>query len=262
MNLVDSHTHLYFSEQFPNPSEAVERAVDAGVSMMILPGVNSSTIEPVKKLHSLFPLNTAMAIGLHPSDVRKETMRHELDVITEEANNNRDCYVGIGEIGIDLHWDATTLDFQQQAFKEQLEMAMKLGKPAILHSRDAFDQTHEVLNEGFSQLPMVFHSYSGDIKETERILSLYPDAYFGINGIVTFKNARIKEVLDVIPHDRLLIETDAPYLAPVPHRGKTNESAFLVDTARFISEYMNLSLEELATITTRNAERLFNIKVA
>lgn len=259
MNLIDSHTHLYFREQFPDASEIVGRAITTGVTHMILPGVNSGTIKPIRELHALFPDNTSMGIGLHPSDVEHETWQNELKVIADELKDNVKDYVAVGEIGIDLHWDTTTLDLQQQAFEQQLNLAKELDLPAILHSRDAFAQTHEVIGKEFEDIPMVFHSYSGDVSETERIMALYPNVYFGINGIVTFKNAKIKEVLNVIPSDRLLIETDAPYLAPTPHRGKTNESAFLVHTAQFIADYLGVPVEKIASSTTDNTKRLFRI---
>lgn len=260
MKLIDSHTHLYFTQDFSNPKETVQRAIDAGIIHMILPGVNSSTIEPIRNLHSLFPQNTSMAIGLHPCDVNPDSYLRELDTIEKELIVNKDDYSAIGETGIDKHWDASHIDLQQQVFERQLKLASNLGLPVIIHSRDGFEETYEVL-QGIENLPeTVFHSYSGDIKETEKILGLFPETYFGINGIVTFKNAKIKEVLPIIPSHRLLIETDAPYLAPVPHRGKTNESAFLIHTARFIADELGIDLEEFADITTVNAKRFFKIK--
>lgn len=259
MKLVDSHTHLYFADSYSNPSEAVRRAIDAGVEMMILPGVNASTIEPVKALHALHPLNTAMAIGLHPSDVDPTAWQQELETIFTELDTHSTDYVAVGETGIDLHWETEHLDLQQRAFDSQARKALTLGKPLIIHSRDAFDPTIEVLT-GLPQTPqMVFHSFSGTPADTERILGFFPDACFGINGIVTFKNAKIKEVLPVIPPRQLLIETDAPYLAPTPHRGKTNESAFLIHTAQFVANELGMTLDELAKLTTQNANRLFNL---
>lgn len=260
MNLVDSHTHLYFND-YPDQGEVVKRAINSGVVHMILPGVNSSTIEPVRNLHNLFPLNTSMAVGLHPSDVLPETWEKELSLVAEELEKHCKEYIAIGEVGIDLHWEKDHLLLQQEAFRRQIKMALKYSLPLIIHSRDAFEETHSVLAE-FAELPkLVFHSYSGDIEETKKILSLYPEVYFGINGIVTFKKAQIKYVLPYIPDDRLMLETDAPYLSPVPHRGKTNESAFLVNTAQFIADEKNMPLEELAHITSENVSRCFGIKI-
>lgn len=260
MNLIDSHTHLYFDDFEPSPAEAVERALSQGVVHMILPGVNTSTIEPIKKLHSIFPENTSIAVGLHPSDVKPGTWKEELTEIERELKENRDMYSAVGEVGIDLHWEKDYLDLQQQAFESQCQWAVQLNKPLIIHSRDAFEETFEVL-KGVKDLPdIVFHSFSGTPNDVERILNLFPTAHFGINGIVTFKNAKIKEVLPVIPNDRLMIETDAPYLAPTPKRGQRNESAFLVYTAAFIANEKGMSLEELGDLTTDNARRFFKIK--
>lgn len=261
MSLIDSHTHLYFTEQFPNPSEAVRRSIDAGVEHMVLPGVNASTITPVRRLHEQFPENTSMGAGLHPSDVEPGTWLKELEIIEKELREHRDEYVTIGETGIDLHWDKTYLDLQQQSFERQLRLAVDLDFPVIIHSRDAFDATYEVLDGVANLPPIVFHSYSGDVKETEKILGKYNSAYFGINGIVTFKNAKIKEVLPVIPDSKLMIETDAPYLAPVPKRGSINESAFLVHTTAFVANEKNMTFDELAALTTANARLFFHLKV-
>lgn len=259
MSLFDSHTHLYFKDTYDSPEETVKRAIDDGVRYMVFPGVNADTIQPIRELHSKFPENTYMAIGLHPTDVEPGKWKEELDIIFDELRAHRDEYVAIGETGIDLHWDATYLDLQQQAFEKQIQLALELNLPIIIHSRDAFPQTYEVLQSSATTPAMVFHSYSGDPAETEKILSMFPGAYFGINGIVTFKNAKIKDVLPVVPDNQLLIETDAPYLAPVPKRGQTNESAFLVHTAKFIAEQKGLSFEKLADLTTSNAKRFFNI---
>lgn len=260
MKLVDSHTHLYFSDSYDSPADAVQRAIDAGVDMMILPGVNAQTIQPVKDLHNKYPHNTAIGIGLHPSDVEPDTWREQLEKIFEELNTAGNQYVAVGEVGVDMHWETKYLDLQQQAFDIQARRALELDKPLIIHSRDAFDPTVEVL-QGLPKVPrMVFHSYSGTPADTERLLGLFSELYFGINGIVTFKNAKIKNVLPIIPANQLLIETDAPYLAPTPHRGKTNESAFLVHTAQFVANELGLTFDELAKITTGNAIRLFRLE--
>ena len=145
MKLIDSHTHLYFAEDFPDQEAVVKRALDAGVEHMVLPGVNSSTIAPIKKLHAMFPEHTSMTIGLHPSDVAKDTFGEELAIIESELNVSSQEYVAIGEIGIDLHWETHNIDLQQQAFECQLNFAKEFKLPVVIHSRDAFEQTHEVL---------------------------------------------------------------------------------------------------------------------
>lgn len=259
MTLFDSHTHLYFPDSYDSPESAVQRAIDCGVKYMVFPGVNASTIAPIRYLHEKFPFYTFMAAGLHPSDVQPGRWEEEISIIIDEIESNRDEYVALGEVGIDLHWETDKLDIQQQAFEYQARYALKTELPLIIHSRDAFPQTYEVL-QSLPEIPqMVFHSYSGAPAETEKILSLFPTAYFGINGIVTFKNARIKEVLPIIPDNQLLIETDSPYLAPVPKRGQTNESAFLIHTAEFIAREKDMTVDELAEVTTTNAKRFFKI---
>lgn len=261
MRVVDTHTHIYLSEDFPDGNAVVQRALEAGVVHMVLPCINASTIAPIRKMHSEYPECTSMALGLHPEDVKPGIWNDEIEKIREEIEQNLFDIVAIGEVGIDLYWDKTNLDIQQQAFARQLEWAQNSDLPVIIHSREAFDAIHEVLKDFPDDMRLIFHSYTGDIKETERILSLYKNAWLGINGIVTFKNSTLKEILPAIPLQCLLLETDSPYLAPVPRRGKTNESAYIVHTARFIADSLNMDVEKLADITTQNAADLFRIKL-
>lgn len=258
MSLVDTHTHIYFPE-LAGREEMVRRAIEAGVEHMIFPGVDSSTIEPARQLHELFPDNTSLAFGLHPTEVKKDTMDAELEAVEEALRDVGNACVAVGEIGVDLHWDTTTLDEQQQAFERQCKLAVQLELPVIIHSRDAFDETFEVLDSLTEKPAMVFHSFSGGETEVRHILKSYRDAYFGINGVVTFKNSTLKNVVPLIPDDRLLVETDAPYLAPVPKRGLTNESAFVVHTAAFLAGLKNMTFSELSALTTENAKRLFRL---
>ena len=261
MRLIDSHTHLYFDDYDPSPESAVERALAAGVVHMVLPGVNRESIEPAKRLHALFPECTSVAVGLHPCDVKAETMEEELDIVVRELDGNPGLYCAVGEVGIDKHWDASTIDLQMQAFDRQARKAIELGLPLIIHSRDGLEETLEVLR-GLPSVPeAVLHSFGVSAKDAERVLSEFGEMYFGINGIVTFKKATTKEVLPVVPRSQLLLETDAPYLAPVPHRGKRNESAFMVHTAHFVANELGMSVEELGELPTENACRLFGIKL-
>lgn len=259
MRLIDSHTHLYFEDYDPSPESAVERALAAGIVHLVLPGVNRDSVVPAKRLHERFPDCTSVAVGLHPCEVKPGTMEEELAVVVRELDENPGLYCAVGEVGIDLHWDATTLDLQMQAFDMQARKALELGLPLIIHSRDGIDATLEVLR-GLPKMPQaVLHSFGGSAKDAERVLMEFGDMYFGINGIVTFKKATTKEVLPVVPRCQLLLETDSPYLAPVPERGKRNESAYMVHTARFVANEMGMSVEELGEITTQNACRLFGI---
>ena len=256
MTLFDTHTHLYLPEFAEDGSgSAVERAIAAGVKTMMLPNVDLTTIKPLKELHNLFPANTLMAMGFHPTEVNND-FGQALETISREITSNPGLYSAVGEIGMDLYWDKTFRDEQMQAFDTQCRLALSLDLPVIIHCREALDETLEVI-EGLPRMPQaVFHSFGGTKEDVERILSK-GDFYFGINGIVTFKKSTLPQTLEAIPKGRLLLETDSPYLAPVPHRGKRNESAYITSTAAKVAEVLGLSTEEIADITTANAQRLF-----
>ena len=248
--LVDTHTHLYLSEFDSDGGgrSAVERALDSGVGRMMFPNVDLATIEPMKRLHDLFPDQTDMAIGLHPTEVN-ENWEQDLKIIEAEATSN--TYNAIGEIGIDLYWDKTFRDEQIEVFSRQCLLANNLKLPIIIHCREGLDEVLEVF-KGLDRIPVsVFHSFGGNADDVARIRELC-DPYFGINGIVTFKNSKLPEVLPIIGLDRILLETDSPYLAPVPKRGKRNESAFLNYTAAFVADKLGITQGELSEATTRN----------
>ncbi len=256
--IVDTHTHLYLDEFQPTPQDAVKRAIDAGVEKMIFPNVDLTTIEPMRQLHQLFPTNTFMAMGLHPTEV-KDSWEDDLNMIEQEFVEHQAEYVAIGEIGIDLYWDKTFRSEQREVFARQLTWAYERSLPVIIHSRDGLDDILDVMDALHGNLPMgVFHSFGGTIEDVERIRRR-GDFYFGINGIVTFKNSKLREVLPAIGIDRILLETDAPYLAPVPHRGKRNESAFIVNIAAYVAQTLSLPASEIDTVTTTNAFRLFTL---
>ncbi len=253
--IIDTHTHLYLDEFQPTPNDAVRRAIDAGVGKMIFPNVDCSTIEPMKLLQSAFPANVAMAIGLHPTEVG-DNWEHDLAVIYGELQTAD--YVAIGEIGIDMYWDKTYRKEQMEVFARQIQWATERDLPIIIHCRDGLEEILEVL-DGVEKMPRgVFHSFGGSPEDVERIRQR-GDFYFGINGIVTFKNSKLREVLPTIGLNRILLETDAPYLAPVPHRGKRNESAYIVHTAAYIANTLGVDLDEVEMVTTASAETLFGI---
>lgn len=252
---TDTHTHLYLEEFSPSPEDAVARAIEAGVDRMIFPNVDLGTIDPMKALAAKFPLNVRMAMGLHPTEV-KDDWESSLAVVREEFDADPGLYVAVGEVGMDLYWDSTFRKEQMEAFSRQVEWAVEKDLPVIIHNRDALDETLEVLSGYAGKVKAVFHSFGGSRDDVERIRSL-GDFYFGINGIVTFKNSTLREVLPHIPADRLLLETDSPYLAPIPRRGKRNESAYIVHTAACIAATLGISPEEIAATTSANAERLF-----
>lgn len=256
--LVDTHTHLYL-EEFPDSegAAAVRRALDAGIGKMIFPNVDRSTVEPMRALHARFTECTRMAIGLHPTEVNDSDIDSQLDFVTE-ALNSGDKFVAIGEIGIDLYWDKTFRERQMQVLELQLLLAVDNRLPAIIHCREALDETLEVIAGLRDKPPLVFHSFGGDKKDVEKIRALC-DPMFGINGIVTFKNSRLRETLPAIGIERIMLETDAPYLAPVPHRGKINRPSYLPHIAAHIAASMGLPLDDVAQSTTANARKFFNI---
>lgn len=259
MTLFDTHTHLYLPEfEEDGRGNAVRRAVEAGVVTMMLPNVDLTTIAPLKELHAEFPDNTMMAMGLHPTEVKAD-WHPDLEVVRRELYDNPGLYKAVGEIGIDLYWDKTFALEQTEVFYQQCLWALDLDLPIIIHCREGLDETLAVL-KGLPAVPRgVFHSFGGTAEDVRKIRET-GDFYFGINGIVTFKKSALPAVLPEIPADRLLLETDSPYLAPVPHRGKRNESAFVVNTAEKVAESLGITLDRIAEITTENAVRLFGNK--
>lgn len=259
--MIDTHTHLYdqaFCADGESPSDAVRRALEAGVEKMVLPGCLYADLSLMYKLKGEFPENVYLAAGLHPTELPQEGVAEELEKIAAKLRGHTADFVGVGEIGIDLYWDKSRREEQMVVFERQCGWAAELGLPVIIHCREGLDETLEVLH-GLSKLPQgVFHSFSGVGADIERILSV-GDFYFGINGIVTFKNSGLRQVLPSIPADRLLLETDSPYLAPVPKRGRRNESAYLPFTAACIAETLGTTVESISSQTTANARRLFRL---
>lgn len=257
MNVIDTHTHLYLPEfETDNGGvETVNRAFGAGVEHLIFPNVDFTTIEPMQVLASKFPGRISMAMGLHPTEVKDDWEEATGRMLEHFADGNR--YVAVGEIGIDLYWDRTYEREQMLSLEMQVSKAEVLGLPVIIHCREGLAQVLEVL-KGFPRVMGVFHSFGGTVADVEAIRRV-GDYYFGINGIVTFKNCKVREVLPEITLDRLLLETDAPYLAPVPHRGKRNESAYIIHTAHHIAAHLGLPADIVADATTANARSLFGI---
>ena len=256
--LIDTHTHLYLPEfDIDGGGEAaVRRALDAGVEHMIFPNVDLTSIEPMKLLHAKFPESASMAMGLHPTEVG-ESWRDDLAQVEDELRSHRHDYVAVGEIGIDLYWDKTFAEQQMQVLERHMQWAQEMNLPLIIHCREGLDQTLEVL-QGFGSSRGVMHSFGGTPEAVERIRSVV-DYHFGINGIVTFKNSKLRDTLPAITLDRLLLETDSPYLAPVPHRGKRNESAYIVSTASVVAQALGVAPQDVAAATSANARGLFGI---
>lgn len=255
--MIDTHTHLYADDYAGDGGgeAAVRRAMTAGVGRMIFPNIDVDSIGPLETLANRFPGTVYKAMGLHPTEV-KDTWRDDLYAILGRFDHGHE-YVAVGEVGIDLYWDKSRRTEQMEVFNIQAARAVELDLPLIIHCREGLPEVLEVLG-GHPGARAVFHSFGGDAADVEAIRRC-GDYYFGINGIVTFKKATVKDVLPVIGTERLLLETDAPWLAPVPYRGKRNESAFLPYTATFIADAMGLTAEEIDRVTTANAERLFRL---
>ena len=256
MIFADSHTHFYFEDYKDDLQECFDRAINAGVQYMVIPNVDSSTIPQVSEVCKRFPNNCFPAIGLHPTDV-KENYKTELDIMLNAANAHH--YYAIGEAGLDLYHDKTFLSEQIKAFEVQIQLAQTKHLPLIIHSRDAFEETMDVLKRfDDGSLRGVFHCFTGSVEQAKRIVDL--GFYLGIGGVVTFKNSTLWQVVEAIDLDHLLLETDAPFIAPHPHRGTRNEPAYIPIIAQRIAEIKNISIETVAEITTTQTLKLFGIK--
>ena len=251
---IDTHTHLY-SEQFNEDRSAmIQRAINAGVERMYLPNIDLSSIDGMHALEKEFPDNCFAMMGLHPCSVDQNW---ESTLVEMKKHIDSRKYAAIGEIGIDLYWDKTFVQEQKNAFRTQIEWAKELGWPIVIHARDSFPEIFEVMDECYDKrLSGIFHCFTGGQSEIEKVLS-YNNFMFGLGGVVTYKTSELPAVLPQIPLNKLLLETDAPYLPPVPFRGKRNESAYVVNTAEKIAEILEIPLVELAEITSENARNMF-----
>ncbi len=257
--IIDTHTHLYLEEFDEDREDAMRRAADAGVGHLIFPNVDLTTVGPMKKLHAAYPECTSLAMGLHPTEVG-DNWEEVLSEIESELRSGQK-YVAVGEVGMDLYWDKSHLREQQLALDRQLCWADELRLPVIIHCREALDPILEVM-EGHRDTLCVFHCFTGTATEVDTIRRRTGDhPYFGIGGVVTFKNTTLREVLPEITIDRILLETDSPYLAPVPHRGKRNESAFITNVADTVATSLSLPRSSVETATTHSAIELFRLPI-
>lgn len=253
LNMIDTHTHLYLPEFGPDRALVVENALKAGVQKMFLPNIDSSTVAGMMELCATYPGIFFPMMGLHPGSV-KENYPDEIKIV--EENLATGDYIAVGEVGIDLYWDKSFLSQQLVAFDTQIRLALEMNLPVVIHARESFREIFNILDKyADSGLTGVFHSFTGGLAEVEKILSY--DFFFGINGIVTFKNSNIAETVRHIPINRILLETDSPYLSPVPKRGIRNESSHLLYINEFLARILNKSAEQMADITTSNAKQLF-----
>lgn len=255
MNLIDTHTHLFSSQFDEDRHQVVQNAIEKGVSKMLLPNINSQTIEAMHKLCADFPTHCFPMMGLHPCDVQ-ENYLDELKIV--KSHLDKGGYVAVGEIGIDLYWDKSTLDIQKAAFQQQLIWAKEYNLPVAIHIRESFNEVFEVIETvNDDGLRGVFHCFTGTEEQGKKAIEL--GFMLGIGGVATFKNSGLDKTLKDLPLDHLILETDSPYLAPTPHRGQRNESSFLPLMAQKLAEIYEIDVEEVAKATTDNANTLFKL---
>ncbi|MDB9960938.1 TatD family hydrolase [Oceanihabitans sp.] len=255
MIITDTHTHLY-SEAFDDDrNEMIQRAIDAKVSRFFIPAIDSTYTNAMLQLEANYPEYIYLMMGLHPTHVKSDyekELSHVEDMLAQRK------FVGIGEIGIDLYWDKSTLDIQKKAFKHQIQLAKRYELPIVIHCRDAFDEIFEVLeDEKDENLFGIFHCFTGTLEQAKKAISY--NMKLGIGGVVTFKNGKIDQFINQIDLKHIVLETDSPYLAPKPYRGKRNESAYIVKVLERLSEVYAVSQEKIAEITTQNSKEIFGI---
>ncbi|WP_375237840.1 TatD family hydrolase [Aurantibacter sp.] len=255
MIITDTHTHLY-SESFDEDRiDMIQRALDSGVTRLFVPAIDSTYTNAMLKLEKDYPENVFLMMGLHPTHV-KENYLDELSHIKEQLAAHK--FYAVGEIGIDLYWDKTTLGIQQDAFRQQIQLAKQYRLPIVIHCRDAFDEVFEVLEQEKSDdLFGVFHCFTGSLEQAHQAISY--KMKLGIGGVATFKNGKIDQFLNQIDLNHIVLETDAPYLAPKPFRGKRNESSYILKVVEKLSDIYQVSEEIIADVTTQNSKDVFGI---
>jgi len=255
MVLTDTHTHQYYETNPVKKAEVIQRCLDNGVSRLFLPNVDSTSIVQVIDMVNTFPQNCFAMMGLHPCDV-KTNWKQELETIYAALQQYK--VYAVGEIGIDLYWDKTFIAEQQEAFRRQIGWAKAAKLPINIHCRNAFDEVYEILKEQYDEnLRGIFHCFSGTLEQANKIIDL--DFKLGIGGVVTYKNAGLDKVVEQIDLKHVVLETDSPYLTPVPFRGKPNESSYLIHVAQKVADLHQMSLEAVAEITTENSKIIFGI---
>ena len=255
MIITDTHTHLY-SEAFDDDrSEMINRAIEQGITRFFIPAIDSTYTKAMLQLEKDYPDNMFLMSGLHPTHV-KENYKEELNHIEHMLATHK--FYAVGEIGIDLYWDKTTLDIQKVAFKQQIQLAKQYGLPIVIHCREAFDEVFEVLeSEKGDDLFGVFHCFTGSLEQAHQAISY--NMKLGIGGVSTFKNGKIDQFLNEIDLKHIVLETDAPYLAPTPFRGKRNESAYIIKVLEKLATIYQMPEETLAEITTENSKSIFKV---
>ena len=256
MQLIDTHTHLY-AEAFDEDRDLmIQRALDTGVTDFFIPAIDSTYTDRMLSLEKQYPDQMHLMTGVHPTHI-KEHYKEELDHVSSLLNQRNFC--AIGEIGMDLYWDKTYVKEQQEAFDLQIQLAKKYELPFVIHCRDAFDEVFEVLDgHDPNDLCGIFHCFTGTLEQAKRVLAY--NLKLGIGGVVTFKNGKLDQFLNQIPLSEIVLETDAPYLAPTPYRGKRNESSYIQEVATKVAAVYRLPIATIAEETSKNALEIFKIK--
>ena len=251
---IDTHTHLYSEEFNADRANVIKKAISAGVTKLFLPNIDSTSIDGMLALEKEYPQNCFPMMGLHPCSVN-ENVEAELKLVGDWLAKRK--FSAVGEIGIDLYWDKTFFEQQKMAFRKQIDWALQYDLPIVIHCRDAFDEIFEILT-AYQKLPKgIFHCFSGNLEQANKIIE-HTQFKLGIGGVVTFKNSGLDKVVEQIDMKHLVLETDSPYLAPVPFRGKRNESGYLMMVAEKVAQIKNSSIAEVAEITTKSAEEIFS----
>jgi TatD DNase family protein len=253
MYLIDTHTHLYLKEFEEDLSIVISRAKNDGVKKFYLPAIDSSVLDDMLKLETDYPGACIAMIGLHPCSV-KENYNEELEIVSKWLHKRK--FVAIGEIGLDYYWDQTFIPQQIDAFKKQMELALSLGLPIVIHTRNAMQQTIDAVRPYAARgLTGIFHCFGDSVQVAQSIIQM--GFLLGIGGVITYKKSGLAEVIEHISLDHIVLETDSPYLTPVPFRGKRNESSYIKIIAERLAQIKNVSIDEVAAKTTANAEKIF-----
>lgn len=257
MQIVDTHSHLFTEEFNADLPEVMERAREAGISRIYMPNIDASTVDDLLRVCRAYEGYCFPMLGLHPTSVG-EGFQAELDALKPLLDEPEHPFVAIGEVGLDLYWDKTFRREQEEALRQQIAWALEYDLPLVIHCREAFDELYDVMCDyRHTSLRGIFHSFTGTAEDARRLLS-FEGFMLGINGVLTFKKSTLPGVLTNVPLGRLVLETDSPYLAPVPYRGKRNESAYIRFTLAHLASVYGRGVEEVAEQTTENAGKLFN----
>ena len=255
--MIDTHSHIYGPEYDEDRALVVQRAQHAGVERILLPNINEESIQPMLSLCHSFPDYCYPMMGLHPEDVADDYLQ-VLDRMEALLKAPSHPFIAVGEVGLDYYWDASRASQQVDAFSRQIEWAIRYKLPLVIHSRSSHRELVQTIQQYASEgLTGVFHCFGGSLDEAQELLS-FDNFVLGIGGVSTFKKSTLPEVLQSVPLQRIVLETDAPYLSPVPYRGKRNESAYVVEVARKVAEIYNVSLQEVEKVTNANVKRIFS----